>query len=116
MLSFCRLPPRDSKITPITRHEPRTLYATRVTRTQAGEIWDLWAVQDGRRIGFLSVVDDGHLVYAMATVKKGTPQDEVVDLVEGFFTPSATDSNSLEILVSEYSDEPSLYESDIRES
>lgn len=116
MLSFLGLPPRDPKITPITRHEPRTFYATRVTRTQAGENWDLWSVEDGRRIGFLSVIDDGHLVYALATVKKGTPQDEVVDLVEGFFTPSATDSNGLEILVSEYTEEPSLYESDIRES
>src|SRR5262249_38243143 len=54
---------RDPKITPITRHEPRTFYATRVTRTQAGESWDLWSVEDGRRIGFLSVVDDGHVVY-----------------------------------------------------
>ena len=53
---------RDPKITPITRHEPRTFYATRMTRTQAGEAWDLWSVEDGRRVGFLSVVDDGHVV------------------------------------------------------
>ncbi len=109
------MPPRDPKVTPITRHEPRTFYATRVTRTQAGEVWDLWAVSDGRRVGFLTVVDDGHVVYAIATVRKGTVHDEVVDLVEGFFTPSSTDAQSLEILVSEYEQEPSLFESDIRE-
>ena len=55
---------RDPKIIPITRHEPRTFYATRMTRTQAGEAWDLWSVEDGRRVGFLSVVDDGHLMGA----------------------------------------------------
>ena len=54
---------RDPKITPITRHEPRTFYATRVTRTRAGESWDLWAVEDGRRVGFMSVIDDGHVVF-----------------------------------------------------
>ena len=32
---------RDPKITPITRHEPRTFYATRMTRTQAGEAWEV---------------------------------------------------------------------------
>lgn len=105
------MPPRDPKITPITRHEPRTFYATRVTRTAHGEVWDLWAVGDGRRVGFLSVVDDGNVVYALATIKKGTPQDEVVDLVEGFFTPAATPSHRLEILVSEYTSEPALFDS-----
>lgn len=108
--------PRDPKITPITRHDPRTFYATRVTRTLAGESWDLWAVEDGRRVGFLSVVDDGHVVYALASVKKGTSQDEVVDLVEGFFTPSSTDAHHREILIAEYDQEPALFESDIRES
>lgn len=110
------MPPRDPKVTPITRHEPRTFYATRVTRTQAAEAWDLWAVEDGRRVGFLSVVDDGHVVYALATVRKGISHEEVVDLVEGFFTPSSTDAQSLEILVSEYQEEPALFESDIRET
>ena len=86
--------PRDPKITPITRHEPRTFYATRVTRTQAGESWDLWSVEDGRRVGFLSVVDDGHVVYALSTVKRGTSHEEVADLVEGFFTPSSTDAHN----------------------
>ena len=77
---LCAALARDPKITPITRHEPRTFYATRVTRTQAGEAWDLWSVEDGRRVGFLSVVDDGHVVYALATVKRGTSHEEVADL------------------------------------
>jgi hypothetical protein len=109
------LPPRDPKITPITRHEPRTFYATRVTRTQHSEVWDLWAVLDGRRVGFLTVIDDAHVVYALATVRKGTSQDEVVDLVEGFFTPSSTDSSSIELIVSEYENEPGLFETEVRE-
>jgi hypothetical protein len=108
--------PRDPKITPITRHEPRTFYATRVTRTQAGESWDLWSVEDGRRIGFLSVVDDGHVVYALATVKRGTSHEEVADLVEGFFTPSSTDAHNREIIISDYDEEPEMLESDIRQS
>lgn len=110
------VPPRDPKVTPITRHEPRKFYATRVTRTKASEVWDIWSVQDGRRVGFLSVVDDGNIVYALATVKKGTAHDEVVDLVEGFFSPSSTDAGSLEITVSEYADEPALFESAVRET
>lgn len=109
------MPPRDPKVTPITRHEPRNFYATRVTRTRGSEAWDLWAVSDGRRVGFLSVVDDGHVVYALSTVKRGTAHDEVVDLVEGFFAPSATDAKSLEIIISEYNDEPALFESSLRE-
>ena len=107
--------PRDPKITPITRHDPRTFYATRVTRTQAGEAWDLWSVEDGRRVGFLSVVDDGHVVYAMATVKKGTSHEEVADLVEGFFTASSTDAHSREIIIADYEEEPEMLESDIRQ-
>ncbi len=107
--------PRDPKITPITRHDPRTFYATRVTRTQAGESWDLWAVEDGRRIGFLSVVDDGHVVYALASVKRGTSHEEVADLVEGFFTPSSTDAHNREIIISDYEQEPEMLESDIRQ-
>src|SRR3978361_2568057 len=94
--------PRDPKITPITRHEPRTFYATRVTRTQAGESWDLWSVEDGRRVGFLSVVDDGHVVYALGTVKRGTSHAEVADLVEGFFTPSSTDAHNRALIISDY--------------
>jgi hypothetical protein len=107
---------RDPKITPITRHEPRTFYATRVTRTQAGESWDLWSVEDGRRVGFLSVVDDGHVVYALATVKRGTSHEEVADLVEGFFTPSSTDAHNREIIISDYDEEPEMLESDIRQA
>lgn len=113
---FSAVPPRDPKVTPITRHEPRKFYATRVTRTRAGEAWDLWAVDDGRRVGFLSVVDDGHVVYALATVRRGTSQEEVVDLVEGFFSPSSTDAHNIEIIVSQYDEEPALFESGIRES
>lgn len=107
--------PRDPKITPITRHEPRTFYATRVTRTQAGEAWDLWSVEDGRRVGFLSVLDDGHVVYALASVKRGTSHEEVADLVEGFFTPSSTDAHNREIIISDYDQEPEMLESDIRQ-
>ena len=107
---------RDPKITPITRHEPRTFYATRVTRTQAGESWDLWSVEDGRRVGFLSVVDDGHVVYALATVTRGTSHEEVADLVEGFFTPSSTDAHNREIIISDYDEEPEMLESDIRQN
>ncbi|MCG5052589.1 MAG: hypothetical protein KA712_06485 [Myxococcales bacterium] len=109
------MPPRDPKVTPITRHEPRKFYATRVTRTRASEVWDLWAVQDGRRVGFLSVVDDGHVVYALAAVRRGTDHEEVVDLVEGFFSPSSTDAHNIEIIVSDYDEEPTLFESGVRE-
>ena len=85
-----------------------------MTRTQAGESWDLWSVEDGRRVGFLSVVDDGHVVYALATVKRGTSHEEVADLVEGFFTPSSTDAHNREIIISDYDEEPEMLESDIR--
>jgi hypothetical protein len=102
---------RDPKITPITRHEPRTFYATRVTRTE-----DLWAVEDGRRVGFLSVVDDGHVVYALASVKRGTSHEEVADLVEGFFTPSSTDAHNREIIISDYDGDPEMLESEIRQA
>lgn len=106
--------PRDPKITPITRHDPRTFYATRVTRTKPAETWDLWAVEDGRRVGFMAVVDDGHVVYALATVKRGTSHEEVADLVEGFYTASSTDSLGREIIISDYDDEPEMLESDVR--
>lgn len=110
------MPPRFPKVTPITRHEPRSFYATRVTRTKVSEVWDLWSVQDGRRIGFLSVVDDDHVVYALASLKRGTSHDEVVDLVEGFFSPSSTNATRLEITVSEYAEEPALFESSFHET
>ncbi len=67
--------PRDPKITPITRHEPRTFYATRTTHTKSSEVWYLWSVEDGRRVGFMSVVDDGNVVYALVTIKRGTSHD-----------------------------------------
>ncbi len=105
--------PRDPKITPITRHEPRTFYATRTTRTKSGEVWDLWAVEDGRRVGFLSIVDDANVVYALATVKKGTSHDEVADLVDGFFPPSATDATMREVVISDYESDPAVVESDL---
>ncbi|HEY0706305.1 MAG TPA: hypothetical protein VGG33_05875 [Polyangia bacterium] len=106
--------PRDPKITPITRHDPRTFYATRVTRTKNAETWDLWSVEDGRRVGFMAVVDDGHMVYALASVKRGTSHEEVADLVEGFYTASSTDSLAREIIISDYDDEPEMLESDVR--
>ncbi len=108
--------PRDPKITPITRHEPRTFYATRVTRTRESETWDLWSVVDGRRVGFLAVVDDGHIVYALATVKRGTSHEELADLIDGFFTPSSTDARSREIIISDYDEEPEMLESEMREA
>jgi hypothetical protein len=107
--------PRDPKVTPITRHEPRTFYATRTTRTKSSEVWDLWAVEDGRRVGFLSIVDDANVVYALATVKRGTSHDEVADLVDGFFPPSATDATMREIVISDYEADPSIVESDLAE-
>ena len=87
-----------------------------VPLVQAGEAWDLWSVEDGRRIGFLSVVDDGHVVYALSTVKRGTSHEEVADLVEGFFTPSSTDAHNREIIISDYDEEPEMLESDIRQA
>ena len=105
--------PRDPKITPITRHEPRTFYATRTTRTTSSEVWDLWAVEDGRRVGFLSIVDDDNVVYALATVKRGTSHDEVADLVDGFFSPSSTDATMREIVISDYESDPAVIESDL---
>lgn len=105
---------RDPKITPITRHEPRTFYATRVTRTKAAEGWDLWSVEDGRRVGFLSVLDDGDVVYALAAVRRGTSHEEVADLVEGFYTPSSTTAQTREIIISDYDQEPEMLESEIR--
>ena len=104
--------PRDPKITPITRHEPRTFYATRTTRTKSSEVWDLWSVEDGRRVGFMSVVDDGNVVYALVTIKRGTSHDEVADMVDGFFPPSSTDSTMREVVISDYDNDPAVVESD----
>ena len=104
--------PRDPKITPITRHEPRTFYATRTTRTKSAEVWDLWAVEDGRRVGFLSIIDDGNVVYALATAKKGTSHDEIADRVAGFFPPSSSDATMREIVISDYDADPAVVESD----
>lgn len=104
---------RDPKITPITRHDPRTFYATRTTRTRDAEAWDLWSVEDGRRVGYLSVIDDGSMVFALATVKRGTSHDEVADLVDGFFPPSSTDALSRETIISDYDEEPVILESEV---
>ena len=98
--------PRDPKITPITRHDPRTFYATRITRAKSGEVWDLWSGEDGRRIGFLSIIDDGNIVYGLAAVKKGTQHEEVTDLLEGLYGPSSTDAHGFELTISEYETEP----------
>ena len=104
---------REPKITPITRHDPRTFYATRATRTRNAEAWDLWAVEDGRRVGYLSAIDDGHMIYALATVKRGTSHDEIADLVDGFFPPSATDALSRETVIADYDEEPVILESEV---
>jgi hypothetical protein len=55
------------------------------------------------------------VVYALASVKRGTSHEEVVDLVEGFFTPSSTDAHNREIIISDYDQEPEVFESDIRQ-
>lgn len=103
--------PRDSKVTPITRNEPRTFYATRVARTLHGEVWDLWTVTDGRRIGALSVIDDGAgVVYALAAVRKGTDHEELTDLMDGLYPPANNESHRQELMVVEYEEEPKVYD------
>ena len=72
----------------------------------------MWAVEDGRRVGFLSIVDDGNVVYGLATVKRGTSHEEVADLVDGFFPPSSTDATMREIVISDYDSDPAVVESD----
>ena len=104
---------RDPKITPITRHDPRTFYATRATRTRNAEAWDLWSIEDGRRVGYLSIIDDGHMIFALATVKRVTSHDEIADLVDGFFPPSATDALSRETVIGDYDEEPVILESEV---
>jgi hypothetical protein len=71
-------------------------------------------VEDGRRVGYLSVIDDGHMVYALATVKRGTSHDEVADLVDGFFPPSSTDALHRETVIADYDEEPVILESDVQ--
>jgi hypothetical protein len=105
--------PRDSKVTPITRNEPRTFYATRVARTISGEVWDLWTVADGRRIGALSVIDDGEIVYGLAAVKKGTDHEELTDLMDGLYPPQSTESTRQELMVVEYEEEPKVYDTGV---
>ncbi len=85
-----------------------------MTRTASGEAYDLWSVDDGRRVGFLSVLDDGKLVYALAAVRRGTSHDEVADLVEGLYTPSCTEAVGREMIITDYDEEPEMVESDIR--
>ncbi len=101
---------RDSNVTPITRNEPRTFYATRVSHTPTGEVWDIWTVLDGRRVGALTVVDDGFSVYGLAAVRKGTDHDELMDLMECLYPPQCTDAERQELMVTEYEDEPKVYE------
>ena len=62
-------------------------------------------------------MDDGHVVYALSTVKRGTSHEEVADLVEGFFTPSSTDAHNRDKHRLGLDDEePEMLESDIRQS
>ncbi len=102
--------PRNPKITPITRNEPRTFYATRVSRTDQGEVWDLWTVQDGRRVGTLSVVDDGEIIYGLAAVRKGTDHEELTDLMDCLYPPNSTESSRQELMIVDYEDEPKVYD------
>lgn len=102
--------PRDSKVTPITRNEPRTFYATRVAKTRNAEVWDLWTVADGRRIGALSVIDDGAVIYGLAAVKKGIDHEELTDLMDGLYPPSSTEASRQELMVVDYEEEPKVYD------
>jgi len=102
--------PRDSKVTPITRNEPRTFYATRVAHAVTGEVWDLWTVADGRRVGSLSVVDDGATVYGLAAVRKGTDHDELTDLMDCLYPMQTTEASRQELMVVEYEEEPKVYD------
>jgi hypothetical protein len=60
------------------------------------------------------VIDDGNVVYALATVKRGTSHEEIADLVEGFYTPTSTEALGREIIISDYDEEPEMLESDVR--
>src|SRR5436190_20537135 len=102
--------PRDSKVTPITRNEPRTFYATRVAHAMSGEVWDLWKVSDGRRVGSLSVVDDGSTVFGLAAVRKGTDHDELTDIMDCLYPMQCTEATRQELMVVEYEEEPKVYD------
>lgn len=101
---------RDPKVTPITRNEPRTFYATRVAHAMSGEVWDLWTVQDGRRVGALTVVDDGQLIYGLAAVRKGTDHDELTDLMDCLYPAQCTEAVRQELMVVEYEEDPKVYD------
>jgi len=101
---------RDKKVTPITRNEPRTFYATRVSHTPAGEMWDLWTVTDSRRVGTLMILDDGICVYGVAAVRKGTDQEELTDLMDGLYPVQCTQATRQEFLVVEYDEEPKIFD------
>jgi hypothetical protein len=60
----------------------------------------------------MSVVDDGNVVYALVTVKRGTSHDEVADMVDGFFPPSSTDATMREVVIADYDADPTVVESD----
>lgn len=100
---------RDSKVTPITRNEPRTFYATRIAHTMSGEVWDLWRVQDGRRIGSMSIVDDGEILYGLAAVRKGVSHEELTDLMDALYPPTCTEAERQELMVVDYEEEPKVY-------
>jgi hypothetical protein len=53
------------------------------------------------------------MIYALATVKRGTSHDEIADLVDGFFPPSATDALSRETVIADYDEEPVILESEV---
>ena len=107
--------PRDNKVTPITRNDPRTFYATRVARTLSGEVWDLWTVADGRRIGAITVVDDGEVLYGLAAIRKGTDHEELTDLMDGLYPSQSTEANRQELMVVEYEDEPKIFDTGVGE-
>lgn len=101
---------RDSKVTPITRNEPRTFYATRIAHAVSGEVWDLWTVQDGRRVGSLSVVDDGEVIYGLAVVKQGTDHEELTDLMDCLYPPPCTEASRQELMIVDYEADPKVYD------
>ena len=102
--------PRDTKVTPITRNEPRTFYATRIAHAVSGEMWDLWTVRDGRRVGSLSVIDDGEVIYVLAAVRKGTDHDELTDLMDCLYPPQCTESTRQELMIVDYEADPKVYD------
>ncbi|MCB1214587.1 MAG: hypothetical protein KDK66_03830 [Deltaproteobacteria bacterium] len=100
---------RDSKVTPITRNEPRTFYATRASHAVSGELWDLWTVSEGRRVGTLMVIDDGEVIYGMACVRPDTNQEELMDLMDSLYPPHCTEAIRQELMISHYQEEPKVY-------